>query len=98
MLGGEGDGNTNLSAINEVVAGVATDVEGTDRAPTQAQRAVLAASNERLERAGKLWQSLKSGDLAAFNQRLKQAGLNEVKVPTTAEIDAAESGESKDLP
>jgi hypothetical protein len=98
VLAGEGDRNTNLTSIAAILAGVASDVEGTDRAPVEPQREVLTATNERLERALKAWQALKSDDLAAFNARLKAVALGAVKIPTPAEIDGAESPESDDLP
>ena len=98
ILAGDGDTNTNLAGIGNAVLGVATDTEGTDRAPTKGQRDVVAASVARLERAEALWQSFKAMDLAALDAALESAQFEPIDVPTAEEIDAAVGEEGKDLP
>ncbi len=45
--------------VNEVLSSVATDLEGADAAPTQPQRAVLAAYRANLDRYEARWEALK---------------------------------------
>jgi hypothetical protein len=88
ILAGDGDTNTNLAGIGNAVLGVATDTEGTDRAPTKGQRDVVAASVARLERAEAIWQAFKAKDLAALDTSLKTAQFEPIHIPTAEEIDA----------
>jgi hypothetical protein len=50
-----------LAAVAGVLAGLATDVESVDRAPTAAQREVLASCKERFEAARSRWQGRAKG-------------------------------------
>jgi photosystem II stability/assembly factor-like uncharacterized protein len=50
----------NLDAIGGALIDLQIDLEGSDRAPTQAQRDVFKAESERLDRAVALWESVKS--------------------------------------
>ena len=42
VTGSNGEHTRNLRGMSDVLAGIATDVAGADRAPTDGQRAVLA--------------------------------------------------------
>jgi photosystem II stability/assembly factor-like uncharacterized protein len=96
----EGNGETapNLGTIAGELASLATDVEGADAAPTDAQRQVFAEYRGRLARANERWGATKQNDLAALNRSLAAAGAKEIHVPTADEIRVGEAPESKDLP
>jgi len=98
LAAGEGDASENLAAIGELLAGLATDVEGSDRAPTQPQRGVLVASNERLARALARWDGVKHAQLAQLNAALQAAGKAPVAVPGADKIHLQRAPESKELP
>ncbi len=95
---GKGEAAPNLGAISEVLASLASDIEGADRAPTAPQEHVLADYRARLDRAIAQWQALREHDLADLDAQLKRAGLHEIHVPTVDEIGNEGPAESKDLP
>jgi len=95
---GEGDTSENLAAIGELLSGLATDVEGSDRAPTQPQHGVLAASNERMQRAAAHWEQVKRTQLSALDMALKSAGKPPISVPAPDQIHLDRAPESKELP
>jgi hypothetical protein len=78
---GEGDSDENLDSIGEILSGIANDVEGSDRTPTQPQRDLLAATNQRLDRALAHWTGIKQGELAQLNAVLKSAGQTPITIP-----------------
>jgi photosystem II stability/assembly factor-like uncharacterized protein len=98
LSSGESDSNENLDGIGEVLSALAADVEGSDRAPAQPQHDVLAASNQRLDRALAHWGQIKQAELAELNKQLKSAGKAEIKVPAADQIKLGDAPESKDLP
>ena len=95
---GSGLDAPNVGAIAGEFASLATDVEGVDAAPTDAQRNVFAEYRGRLARANERWTAMKQADLVALNRTLAAAGAKEIHVPAADEIHIGESSESKDLP
>jgi hypothetical protein len=95
---GNGEDAPGLGAISEVLSSLATDIEGADRAPTAAQGLVLSMYREHLERALAQWATLRDGDLASLDARLKQAGMPQLRVPKVDEIHIDAPAESEDLP
>ena len=98
LTSGEGDSNENLDSIGEVLSGIANDIEGSDRAPTQPQHDLLAATNQRLERALVRWNGIKQSDLAQLNAAMKAAGRPSIAVPPADKLSLDDAPESKDLP
>jgi len=98
LSSGEGDANENLDEIGEVLSGITNDVEGSDRAPTQPQRDLLAATNARLEHALARWNGVKQTELAQLDAALKAVGKPTVVVPPADKISLDDAPESKDLP
>jgi len=98
LVSGDGDRNLNLNSIGEVLVGVAIDVEGTDRAPTPGQRAVVDDCRARMRRALDNWQYARQKDLPALDAALVAAKRDPVHVPTPEEIYARAAAESKDRP
>ena len=95
---GDAEASTNLAAIGELLSGLATDVEGSDRAPVQPQRDVLAAANERQSRAGALWDRIKHAELAEVDAQLKATGSTPITIPAADQIKLAAEPESVDKP
>src|SRR6185312_7411269 len=98
LVSGSGENSMNLRAINDGLTDIATDVEGADRAPTDGQRQVVAASEARYGKASALWQQIRENDLATLNQNLRGAGQAAVKVSEPDQIHQEASEESEDMP
>ena len=98
LVSGSGEDTLNLRAINDGLTNIASDIEGADRAPTDGQRQVVAASEARYGKANALWQQIREGDLATLNKSLRSAGLAAVKVPAPDQIHQQASEESADMP
>jgi photosystem II stability/assembly factor-like uncharacterized protein len=96
--GGKGDDAPNIGTIAGELTSLATDIEGVDAAPTDAQQKVFADYRGRLARANERWAATKQTDLAALNRTLATTGAKEIHVPTADEIHLGEPSESKDLP
>ena len=95
---GKGEGAPNIGTIAEALTSLATDVEGADAAPTDAQQKVFAEYRGRLARASERWSATKQNDLATLNRSLAASGVKEIHVPSADEIRIGEPSESKDLP
>jgi photosystem II stability/assembly factor-like uncharacterized protein len=98
LLSGEGEDAPNLGSIGDALGSLQADLEGSDRAPSQPQRDVLAQYSARLDHAMAAWSAIKTSDLPSLNLSLHAAGLDAIKVPTRAEIPAVDSGASKEMP
>ncbi len=59
LRSGKGESSPNLDAIGSALTALASDVEGTDRAPTEPQRKLLDESRSRIDRALALLQLLR---------------------------------------
>ena len=70
----------NIAEIGAALTGLETDVEGTDQAPTAAQREVLQTYGSRLETATAHWKQLKSGPLSELDRKIQAAGFPSVLV------------------
>jgi hypothetical protein len=95
---GKGTDAPNIGTIASEFASLATDVEGVDAAPTDAQQKVFAEYRDRLEHTNERWNATKQTDLAALNRALAATGAKAIHVPTADEIHLGEPPESKDLP
>jgi photosystem II stability/assembly factor-like uncharacterized protein len=95
---GSGTDAPNIGTIASEFASLATDIEGVDAAPTDAQQKVFAEYRGRLAHANERWNATKQTDLAALNRALAATGAKEIHVPTADEIHLGEPPESKDLP
>jgi hypothetical protein len=94
----EGADSENLGDIGGVISAIAGDLEGSDRAPTQPQRDVVAAADARLDRALKRWDGVQKNELTSLNAALKSAGKAEIRVPAADQVRLHDTPESKDLP
>jgi len=75
LTAGDGDDAPNLDAAGGVLADLLIDLEGSDRAPTAAQREAAAAHAARLDRALVLWSEVKAKDLPSLDAALRKAGF-----------------------
>jgi photosystem II stability/assembly factor-like uncharacterized protein len=98
LTSGEGEDALNLGAIGDAFNSLQTDLEGSDRAPSQPQRDVARDYGGRLDRALASWSSIKASDLPALNQALKAAALDPIRVPTRAQIAVVDPGVSQEMP
>ncbi len=83
---GEGEDAPNIGTIAEALTSLATDVEGADVVPTDAQQKVFAEYRGRLVRANERWSTAKKNELTALNRSLATDGFSEIHVPTADEI------------
>jgi hypothetical protein len=81
VSGSNHEGTRNLRGMSDVLAGIAQDVTGADRAPTDGQRAVLAMYRRDYTAAARTWSRLRRTQLTHLNARLHQVGLARVAVP-----------------
>ncbi len=98
LVSGDAETSTNLEAMNDALTGIATDVEGADRAPTDGQRDAYAQYKASLDKATTQWQSIRGTDLPTLNTHLKAAGIKPLTVPAANQIHAEASGDSDDIP
>ena len=97
-VSGGGTSTLNLTSINEVLADTLTDIGGTDRAPTQAQREVAADCAKRAGLVASQWQSVREHDLVALNKQLRQSGHQEISIPAPEELGPGLPDEGTELP
>lgn len=97
---GEGDlaDNLNLKAIGGVLRSTATDLESTDRAPTEPQRRVVAETAGRLARALASWTRLRDTELPRLNTELASAGIAPIEIPPLDRIRLSGPSESREMP
>jgi photosystem II stability/assembly factor-like uncharacterized protein len=88
----------NLKAIGGVLRSVATDVEATDRTPTEPQRKVVAETAARLDRALASWTTLRDNDLPRLNAALTSAGLAPIAIPPLDKIRLTGPSASREIP
>ena len=97
-VSGDSEDTLNLTSVNESLADVLTDVGGTDRAPTQAQREVAANCARRAAAVASQWQALRDQELAAVNKQLRQAGRQEISIPAPENLGPGLPEVSTELP
>ncbi len=98
LTSGEDESSLNLGPIGDALNALQTDLEGSDRAPSQPQRDVYTQYAGRLERALGAWTAINTSELQRLNTALHAAGLNAIEIPTRAEIPASDAGVSREMP
>jgi photosystem II stability/assembly factor-like uncharacterized protein len=98
IVDGNGEHEMGLTLAGKTLATIATDVEGSDEAPTSAQREVATRAHTATQADMDRWQAVRSRDLADLNRDLLAAGRQPVTVPDPAHLRAAEPPEGQDLP
>ena len=88
----------NLLAIGGVLRSIATDVESTDRAPTEPQRRVVAETSARLDRALAAWKSARENELPRLNTALVSAGIATIEIPPLDKIKLSGPSASREIP
>jgi hypothetical protein len=97
-VSGESESGLNLASVNDTLVDILSDVGGTDRAPTAAQRAVAAECAKRAAAVASQWQSLRAHELVAVNTQLRQAGRKEISIPEPDSLGPGLPEESTELP
>jgi len=95
---GDGDTAIGLAAIGGLLGELTVDLEGSDRAPTQPQRDLLASCNARLARALTLWSKIKQEHVPAVDAELKAAGIAPIAIPAADQIKLISTPESNERP
>ncbi|MEZ5497915.1 MAG: hypothetical protein R3E77_00660 [Steroidobacteraceae bacterium] len=95
---GDGEATTNLNDIGELVGGILTDVGGTDRAPTAAQRAVVADRAARVRDIVAAWQSLKAKELPELNRQLRRARLKAITILPAEQVPVHDAEGGEEMP
>ncbi|HYS77979.1 MAG TPA: hypothetical protein VEO94_04020, partial [Candidatus Dormibacteraeota bacterium] len=95
---GEGDSGPRLKSIADALRALHDDLEGSDAAPTEPQRRVQSACDERLDRALALWRGTKGSALATLNTALLGAGLHSIAIPPVEEIHPIEASPGRESP
>ena len=98
LLADRGHDAPALATINDVLASLATDVDGADRLPTAVQETLLADYRVSLDHSLDVWKRLREIDLAALNTQIVAAGVPPIEVPLAQAIRLGGEAESKDLP
>jgi hypothetical protein len=87
-----------IEAPMAALAGVETDLEGTDQGPTEPQKATVTKSKAALKLAVAAWSAHVEKDLPALNAALKKAGLKPVALPDGSAVELAGGEAGEDLP
>ncbi len=97
---GDGDraDDLNLKAIGGVLRSTATDLESTDRAPTEPQRRVVTETAGRLDRALASWEKLRESELPRLNAELVSAGIEPIEIPPLDKIRLSGPSASREMP
>ncbi len=98
IAAGEREAAAGLALAGEVLAGIATDVEDADRAPTAAQREAAARMHDAAGAALARWQAIRGGELRALNRALVGAQLAPLAVPDAAHLRSAAAQAGQELP
>jgi photosystem II stability/assembly factor-like uncharacterized protein len=98
ITGNSGESTRNLRAMSDVLTGIATDVEGADRTPTDGQYSVFKRYRNRFEQVHQDWEALRDQHLPALNRHLRAAGMQPVTVPATSGIDRGADREQEAHP
>jgi hypothetical protein len=98
LVSGVGADQPGIATVSGVLSSLYTDVEGADRAPTAAQRAVQADYDARLDAWLQRWQALRDGDVKKVDAQLVAIGKPAIRLPAIEEIRLEGAGEAKDLP
>jgi len=97
-VSGAGADKPGIATVSGVLSSLYTDVEGADRAPTEAQRAAQSDYDARLAALLQRWQALRDGDMRQVDAQLVAMGKPAIRLPAIEEIRLEGSGEAKDLP
>jgi photosystem II stability/assembly factor-like uncharacterized protein len=92
------EGALSFEAIDDILGGIETDLEGADVAPTAAQVQVASETVARMNDALQAWAAFKSNTLPAVNATLARAGRAAVSVPSGAGLAVEAPDAGQDLP
>ncbi|MGD0192861.1 MAG: hypothetical protein ABSD74_19160 [Rhizomicrobium sp.] len=87
-----------FAVVDSQLGGIEVALEGSDAAPTDAQRAVVSDALSKLTAAQKSWTVLKSGPLATLNAALNRAHRKPVVIPPAGALDIEPPDEGVDIP
>jgi len=89
---------TSFQAQSSILAGIETDLESADFAPTEAQRRYAGNAIAAVDSLWTRWALLRGGELVAINKALRAAGLAPVHIPPPDELVVKPPEGGDDLP
>jgi hypothetical protein len=98
VVGGDLPDNLGLHNLGSQLRSIASDVEDSDRAPTEPQLRALKETGQRLDRALAAWAEVRNKDLAALNASLKTAGVEPIVIPPVERIKLSGPSASREMP
>ena len=90
--------NTGFEGESGTLASLETSTEASDSAPTAALTRTAAETAARSPPDWSAWQTLKTADLAQLNARLTASGLQQIVIPSEAELRVGPPEGGVDLP
>jgi hypothetical protein len=103
ILGGGGPGGFGAAASASptlgrsagTIAGLYSELDRADAAPTTAQLAAIDATEKDYSAALKLWQEFQATDVPTLNRQLKSAGLTELRLEAALPSMSADEGNNE---
>jgi photosystem II stability/assembly factor-like uncharacterized protein len=87
-----------FESASKILAGIETDLESADRAPTEPQSRYAAQSIRTIDRAWSQWVQIRDRDLRAISATLVAAGLDQVRIPAPDQLPAVEPEGNDEIP
>jgi hypothetical protein len=97
-IGGDLPDNLGLDNLGSQLRSIASDVEDSDRAPTEPQLRALKETGQRLDRALAAWAEVRGNDLPALNTSLAAAGVEPIVIPPVERIKLSGPSASREMP
>jgi len=96
--GGDLPDNLGLDNLGSQLRSIASDVEDSDRAPTEPQLRAMNETGQRLDRALAAWAEVRDKDLATLNASLKAADIEPIAIPPVDRIKLGGPSASREMP
>lgn len=91
-------GQPDFETIDEILAGIETDLEAVDAAPTPAQTQVVNETIAHLNTAEQSWADAKTTKLPAIDAALAKAGKAPITIPAREKLSVPAPDAGEDLP
>ncbi len=87
-----------FKSASDILAGIETDLELADHAPTEPQSRYAMESIRTIDRTWSQWVQLRDAELRGIGRALVAAGLDEVRIPALDDLPPAEPERGEELP
>ena len=92
------EGGPQYDSQSTILAGIETDLELADLAPTEPQRRYATEAIAAVDALWAHWTQLRDHDLAAINAALGAAGIATIRIPPAAALEVKPPDDGEDLP